>query len=213
MEIISRHKIHFQNLPWFFPCLKVKLERSNSPCLIPRLLLIFGSQLPYFRVLFRDIGNLPLFCKDTRESEWLSLFIHLGSSPCYALLGEIFSGYNLESKGYSLHWEPPPSSLVNAQLEEERQRSDSFQSYIYTIKKQNCTSMKRKLGLGKHICATMRVQMSKVGTLCCSCLPDSFFPFIWGQHHILLWGVLWMKQCPPEFIWWSPVPQSISIWL
>lgn len=128
MEIISRHKIHFQNLPWFFPCLKVKLERSNFPCLIPRLLLIFGSQLPYFRVLFRDIENLPLFCKDTRESEWLSLFIHLGSSPCYALLGEIFSGYNLESKGYSLHWEPPPSSLVNAQLEEERQRSDSFQS-------------------------------------------------------------------------------------
>ena len=65
--------------------------------------------------------------------------------------------------------------------------------------------MKRNLGLGKHICATIRVQMSKVGTICCSCLPDSFFPFIWG-HHILLWGVLWMKQCPPKIHMVKPCP-------
>ena len=61
------------------------------------------------------------------------------------------------------------------------------------------------MGLGKHICATIRVQMSKVGTICCSCLPDSFFPFIWG-HHILLWGVLWMKQCPPKIHMVKPCP-------
>ena len=65
--------------------------------------------------------------------------------------------------------------------------------------------MKRNLGLGKHICATIRVQMSKVGTICCSCLPDSFFPFIWG-HHILLWGVLWIKQCPPKIHMVKPCP-------
>ena len=66
--------------------------------------------------------------------------------------------------------------------------------------------MKRKLGLGKHICATMRIQMSKTGSLCCSCVPDSFFPFIWGQHHILLWGVLWTKQCPPKIHMVRPCP-------
>lgn len=127
MGTINRHKKPYWKLVLrFFPCIRVRLERSKSPCPIPRPLLICSSPQSYLRALFRDKGKFLLF---SRIQEKLSCSVLSATAPpCCDLLGEVFSGYTLGSKEHSLHWGAPiVLSLVNAQPEGEAQRLGSLQ--------------------------------------------------------------------------------------
>lgn len=128
MGTTSRHKKPYWKLVLrFFPCIRVRLERSKSPCPIPRPLLICSSPQSYLRALFRDKGKFLLF---SRIQENLSCCPVLSATapPCCDFLGEVFSGYNLGIKEHSLHWGAPIIlSLVSAQPQGEAQRLGSFQ--------------------------------------------------------------------------------------
>lgn len=107
MGTTSRHKKPYWKLVLrFFPCIRVRLERSKSPCPIPRPLLICSSPQSYLRALFRDKGKFLLF---SRIQENLSCCPVLSATapPCCDFLGEVFSGYNLGIKEHSLHWGAP----------------------------------------------------------------------------------------------------------